>query len=255
MHGFMGISDLCEQRSRIFWYFRAMTEWKMRMLKRFSRWLDLIRRSKCATFGAALVNDEDRALANAHFYYHDHDCLRNLWANLHDVGGGAWRSNQPNPERIAAFAKMGIKTIINLRGTANLSHHLLEKEACKTHGIALESLAFSARRVAPKEEYLALLDLFDTCARPFVIHCKSGADRTGLAAAFFLLHGENKTIEEAQGQLSLRYLHLKWSRAGILDLILETYASDLKAHGAMPVRDWLQNHYDPEAITAASAKR
>lgn len=223
-------------------------------MKRFLQKLDLIRKSKRPEFGPELTTAEDRALADAHLYYHDHGILRGLWANMEEIAPDAWRSNQPSPERIADLAEMGIKTIINLRGTANRSHYLLEKEACAAHGIALESLALSAKRAPPKELYLALLDLFETVERPFVIHCKSGADRTGIASAFYLLHMNNASVATARAQLSLRYVHIKWLKTGILDHILDAYGTDIETHGPMGIRDWLQNYYDPEAITASFRK-
>lgn len=143
---------------------------------------------------------------------------------------------------------MGIKTILNLRGVANQSHYLLEKEACDANDIALVNMKFSARTAAPKELYLTLLNHFDTMERPFLIHCKSGADRTGIAAAFYLLHVDGATVAQARAQLALKYVHIKWLRTGILDAILDAYASDLATQGPMPLRQWLETCYDDQAI-------
>lgn len=210
-----------------------------------------IRRSKRATFGPVLEAKDDRALAQAHFWYHDHHMLRHLWANETEFAPNAWRSNQPDPARIDGYAKRGIKTILNLRGTANRSHYLFEKEACETHRIVLVSMALSAKKAAPRAEYLALLDHFETIEKPVLIHCKSGADRTGIAAVFYLLHIEQMPLDVARKQLGLKYLHLRWFKTGILDDILDAYADDLAQHGPIALRDWLTSYYDPEAITAA----
>lgn len=220
------------------------------MLTRFSQWVDLIRRSQRPTFGPVIGNEEDRALANAHFRYHDHGILRDLWWNMEEFAPGVWRSNQPDPARFELLAQRGIKTILNLRGTANRSHYLLEKEACAAHGMALVSMALSAKKAAPREMYLALLDHFETIAHPFLIHCKSGADRTGLAAVFYLLHMQSVPLSEARKQLALGYLHIRWLKTGILDDILDAYAADLDQHGAISLRDWLTEHYNADEITA-----
>lgn len=220
------------------------------MFQRLAKTFRDIARSAKPQFGTTLADDEERALAVAHLRYHDHGILRGRWTNLEEIAPGVWRSNQPDVARVGQYAQMGIKTILNLRGVANQSHYLLEKEACDALGITLVSMKFSARTAAPKELYLALLDHFDEIERPFLIHCKSGADRTGIAAAFYLLHAEGATVAQARGQLALKYIHIKWLKTGILDEILDTYARDLDAHGPMTLRAWLETHYDDQAIIA-----
>ena len=208
-----------------------------------------VQRSKRPEFGSEFANDDDRQLALAHLRYHDHGILRGRWTNLEEISKGVWRSNQPNPAQIAHYAKTGVKTILSLRGAGNSSHYLLEKEACAAHGIELLGLGLSAKKAAPKELYLALLDLFETMERPFLFHCKSGADRTGLAAAFYLLHMENALPSVARKQLSLKYVHIRWLKSGILDHILEVYRADIKQSGPIPLRHWLEHNYDAAQIT------
>lgn len=212
-------------------------------------WRHMVRSAR-HKFGPALVTQEDRALALAHLRYHDHGILRGRWTNMEEIAPDVWRSNQPDPDRIARYAQMGIKTILNLRGQAQQSHYLLEKEACDAHGITLVNMKFSARMAAPKELYIALLDQFDAIAPPFLIHCKSGADRTGLAAAFYLLHVENVPVAQARAQLALKYVHLRWLKTGILDDILAAYAADIDERGPISLRHWIEHDYDSAAITA-----
>jgi protein tyrosine/serine phosphatase len=107
-----------------------------------------------------------------------------------------------------------------------------------------------ARSLVSAERFLELLDIFDRIERPFVMHCKSGADRAGLASALWLLHVEGRPVGEAQRQLSFRYVHLKSTKTGVLDLLLRTYADDI-AVTPMPIREWFQTRYDPAAIQAA----
>ncbi|MDC0738711.1 tyrosine-protein phosphatase [Cognatishimia sp. SS12] len=203
-----------------------------------------------------LSTAEGRRAAMRHFNWTDHGILRVFWTNTEALAPGVYRANQPSPKRIAQYAKMGIHTILSLRGTSRSSHALLEEESCAKHGIRLITLELSARSAAPRSELLALLDHFDTLKPGYVIHCKSGADRTGLAAAFYLLHVQNRPLEEARKHLALRYVHLHWTKAGILDHILDCYAADMRKQGDMPLRQWLAQHYDPDEITRSfHAKR
>ena len=85
------------------------------------------------------------------------------------------------------------------------------------------------------------------------MHCKSGADRAGLASALYLMHVENKPVAEAKKQLSLRYLHLKNDSTGILDYMLDQYEQDI-TETPMPIREWFETRYDPKALTAGFQK-
>ena len=58
------------------------------------------------------------------------------------------------------------------------------------------------------------------------MHCKSGADRAGFAAALYLLLQRRRPAEEAQEQLSWRYLHLRAGATGILHFLIDRYAAD-----------------------------
>jgi len=212
--------------------------------------LDTAERNLRESFGNDISSPEGRRAAFWHFQLMDHAFLRVLWTNLDEIAPGVWRSNQPSPKRLRRYAKMGIKAIITLRGDAPKSHHLFEVDTCRELGIALHVVSISARALAPRNELLSLLDLFETVEHPFLMHCKSGADRAGLASALYLMHIEGKPVHDAAKQLSLRYLHLHNDSTGILDHMLDAYAADT-AQTPMPIREWIETRYDPGALTAA----
>ena len=97
-------------------------------------------------------------------------------------------------------------------------------------------------------------DHFDTLPRPFLMHCKSGADRAGLASALYLLDQCGASVGDAREMLSFRYLHLRRTATGVLDHMLDLYAARLN-DGPIPVRAWIANEYDPEAVAASWAAR
>ncbi len=203
---------------------------------------------KVGDFGTSIATPAKRRWSLVHFHLFDHAILRGFWTNTAEVAPGVWRANQPSPARIARYRAMGIGTIINLRGVSRMSYYLLEKQACIENGIALETVTLFSRDIAKRKDYLALLDLFDTLEKPFLFHCKSGADRAGLAAALYLLHTQNVPVAVARKQLSVRYLHIRWSLTGILDHMLDVYESDTARLGPIPVRTWLEHHFDENAI-------
>jgi len=210
--------------------------------KLFSRLKDA-ERNLDRSLGYDISTPAARKRAYRHYQYVDHGILRRFWTNLHEISPGVWRSNQPNRERIQKYQEMGIRTLLNLRGTNKRSPYLFEEEACKDFGLTMISHGLTARSLVKSEVLLELLDTFETIERPFVMHCKSGADRAGLAAALFKLHIDNSSIQEAREQLSFKYLHIRASHTGILDYMLDVYEDDYREN-PLSIRDWIATRYD-----------
>lgn len=180
----------------------------------------------------------------------DHAVLRALWSNHARVAEGVYRSNHPSPRRLRALHARGIRTIINLRGATQAAPYLLEKEVCDELGIEMIDVRLMARRAARREHMLSLIEAFRTAQKPFLIHCKSGADRAGLASAIYLIEMEGRPVAEARKQLSARYLHFGWTSTGVLDHILDLYEAAQRESG-MGFETWLRTAYDNEAINRA----
>jgi len=225
------------------------------MLKKISARLKSVENGLGDRLGRDISTPAGRRRAYWHVNLMDHGILRGYWTNLAEVAPGVWRSNQPSPYRLQKYKDKGIATVLNLRGARPNSHYLFEKEACNALGLTLISQAFSARNLVAPPKLLALLDIFETIDRPFVMHCKSGADRAGLAAALYLLHIENADITEAKKQLSFRFLHLRFTQTGILDHVLDAYEADTKTQ-LIAIRDWIESRYKPKKLTEEfNAKR
>lgn len=180
----------------------------------------------------------------------DHGLLRLAWRNEHEVAPGVWRSNQPDPAAIRRLAARGVRAIVNLRGATEWGSYHLEREACRAAGIELVDFKLNSRTLPGRDELIALDALFARLPRPFLMHCKSGADRAGFAAALYLLLQEDQPVEAAKRQLSWRYLHLRGAATGVLHFLLEAYAADT-ATMPMRFRDWVETRYDPDALMAA----
>lgn len=180
----------------------------------------------------------------------DHGLIRTLWHNEAEVAPGVWRSNQPDPRTIRSLAARGIRAILNLRGATEYGSYLLEADACRTAGIALVDLKFSSRALPSRSDILALDALFARLPKPFLVHCKSGADRSGFVAALYLLLRAGADAETALAQLSWRFLHLASGPTGVLRFMIEQYAADA-AREPTGFRNWIETRYDPDAITAA----
>lgn len=180
------------------------------------------------------------------FYWRDYHILRTHWTNFDQVAPGVFRSNQPDVRRFHAYAQAGLKSVINLRGEADAPFFEITRKSCDAFGLTLHSLPkLSATRAPSPEAALQVLEQFETAEKPMLIHCKSGADRTGLFCLFYLVDQCGKTVAEARSQLSFRYKHVKRSRSGVLDLMVEKFS---EREGEMTLREWITTQYDPEAL-------
>ena len=202
-----------------------------------------------AAIGTDISTPRARRAAWWHYQLMDHAFLRVWWKNLDQIGPGVWRSNQPSARDLDRLAKMGLKTVLNLRGATKQSFYLFEAEACQRLGLTLIDLSLSARQAPPRSRLLKLIEILDTAETPMLIHCKSGADRTGLAAAIWRMEKAGETAAIAAKELSLRYIHLQRTATGVMDQVIRSYAAEGEAQGKR-FRDWVEQDYDPAHITA-----
>jgi len=155
-------------------------------------------------------------------------------SNFHTVvPRRCYRSAQPSPTNLRLLARtFGVRTIINLRGVEE-DRVWYQRE----HAIALEmgmhmaDRGMWAQRPPTEEEFRELVRALDAAEEPILIHCVSGIDRTGIVSAMFLLLRTDATIEEAWGQLSVRYCHNPWGKAACQDRVLAAYVAWLAERG------------------------
>ena len=177
----------------------------------------------------------------------DHAVFRMAWTNFAAVISGRWyRSNHPTPSRIARLAQHhGIRTILNLRGPRDCGSDALSREAAARLGLDHVYMPFESRGAPHRERILRFHDIWQRVTTPVLMHCKSGADRAGLASGLVLLF-EGGTAADALAQLSLRFGHFRRSGSGILDAFFLRYQSE--AEGRRPFLDWVKHEYDEDAL-------
>ena len=177
----------------------------------------------------------------------DHGIFRLVYLNRHRISRNAWRSAQPSPRDLGSMARMGIKTIVNLRGERDCGAYRLQLVACRRHGLRLEELIVKSRAPPTRAQVHEAKDLFARIEHPILIHCKSGADRAGLDSALYLIMHDGVPVAQAVLQLSARYGHFKQADTGIIDAFFQSYLDDTRAR-PMPFLQWVDTVYDPEAL-------
>lgn len=159
-------------------------------------------------------------------------------SNFHEVHeGNLYRSAQLHEREFEiAIKKLGIRTIINLRGAhPGEGWYDAETKVARKYGVTLIDIGMSAKRLPHPQHLASLLDAYRDAARPILIHCKAGADRTGEAAAIYAMEYMGKSRKEALAMLTPRYLHIEQFMPAKRYFIRELYQG----------LDWAYHSYDP----------
>jgi protein tyrosine/serine phosphatase len=177
----------------------------------------------------------------------DHAIFRLVWTNFATVvPNKVYRANHPAPFRLDHFAlRQTLHTLVNLRGHRRCGSDALSREAAATLGLAHVDMAFESRGAPHRDRILRFAELYQDLDFPILMHCKSGADRAGLASGLVVLF-EGGTATEALRQLSWRFGHFKRARTGILDAFFLRYRA--QAEGRLPFLDWVRDEYDESAL-------
>lgn len=166
-----------------------------------------------------------------------------LRGNLHPViDQRVYRSAQLSPRQLdRVIRQYEIRTVISLRGGDEGDDWFRDQlEVCSTHQVRLEGISFTAMRLPRPGHLKKLLRLFDEVEKPLLLHCRGGADRTGLAATLYLHLYAGLPLDDAQRLgLTWRYGHFV-SKAGAMDEFFDLYRAN---SDDLPLREWTLKRY------------
>ena len=131
--------------------------------------------------------------------------------NFHAITPGeAYRSAQLDRDELEYYIpKYHIKSILNLAGKKSSDQHYRDEiEVCRQLHIAHYDLRLAADRKPSRVKIERLIAILKTAPRPVMVHCKAGADRTGLAAAIWKVIVDQEPRSRAKKQLSIRFGHI-----------------------------------------------
>lgn len=113
-------------------------------------------------------------------------------SNFHQVDEHIYRGAQPHGQGFDGLAKIGVKTVIDLRGEKS------EATAVERAGMRYVRLPWSGYKAPDDAQIAAVLSLLnDTSAWPVFVHCRRGADRTGTAIACYRIAHDHWTNQQA----------------------------------------------------------
>jgi protein tyrosine/serine phosphatase len=130
--------------------------------------------------------------------------------NFMKVNEHVFRGAQPTDAGFQALAKMGVKTILNLR---EAEYSDAEERAVKAAGMKYVSVPMRGMSAPTSEQMIKVLALLnDESAGPVFVHCRRGADRTGTVIACYRIghdQWENKKALSEAKQMGMSM----WERA------------------------------------------
>lgn len=183
-----------------------------------------------------------------HLLFKDHGIIRLLYHNFHPVADGVYRSSHPLPFHFRKINRLGIKTIINLRGgNDGNSFYVIEKEQCAKHNIKLVDFSTGASSLMKPNELLMCRKIFKEVEYPILMHCKSGADRSAVMSTLYRMFVLKQSFQEAN-DLKWYYGHLAFWSTGVLDLFFKYWLEYQKENPQVTFEQWIETVYDYKKI-------
>lgn len=165
--------------------------------------------------------------------------------------GRVFRSAQPGADLDDTIRRYRLGAIVNLRGGSESdAFYRDEALAAERLGVEFYDLALSATQRPSRRELMLAMSVLDRCRYPLLIHCKSGADRTGMLSALYRMEILGEPPERAMGAFSMTYNHFPIFGPERLHEPFEEYARWLAdgglRHDPDRFRRWVETEYRAE---------
>ena len=144
--------------------------------------------------------------------------------NFDRVNDGLYRGAQPNSLGLQSLARLGIKTIINLRQTNEV--WAVEAAEAQALGITYTNVPMSGVDRPTDQQVEQVLALLETAPAPVFIHCLRGADRTGTIIACYRIQHDQWTSAQAMSEADQHGM-------SVWEVGMKNFVKDFaKAHGS-----------------------
>jgi len=174
----------------------------------------------------------------------EHTFITIFRPNFHKVDENLYRSSQLNPWQLKkVIKKYNIKSVLNLRGENNNNDIILQKEKkiCDELNVDFISYRVYSRAIPTYETIKKLYEILTTSNYPMLIHCKAGADRTGLVATLYCHWVKKREIKDINQLKFFPFGHIKYSKAGLIDFYFDNYEKYIKNNDNISLLEWTKS--------------
>jgi protein tyrosine/serine phosphatase len=142
--------------------------------------------------------------------------------NFRRVADGLYRGGQPTEVGLQELVQLKIKTVVNLRDNDDRAR--AEETAAVAAGLRYFNLPLSNFHKPGNERVAEILSIINAPAnQPVFVHCKRGADRTGVIIAIYRIERDGWTSEQAKKEAEQFGL-------GFWQIRMKDYISDYYEH-------------------------
>jgi tyrosine-protein phosphatase SIW14 len=136
--------------------------------------------------------------------------------NFHQVDEHVYRGGQPEPQAWPSLAKLGVKTVIDLRRE---DEHSTAEEARAVAAAGMNYVNVPMNGVvAPSNEQIAKVVALLKSQEPVFVHCKRGSDRTGTVIACYRIVHDHWQREQALKEA--KSFGMGWVQVGLKHYIM-----------------------------------
>jgi protein tyrosine phosphatase (PTP) superfamily phosphohydrolase (DUF442 family) len=155
-----------------------------------------------------------------------------VYFNFHAIiPGQAYRSAQPSPAFLQKVVDdEHIRSIIKFNREVESDWSQEEPTEAKRLDVELFYIPVGVSELPGRPDMIRIIHAIDAAPRPVLVHCKTGADRTGLAAVLIAMKNGVPFQQARDAELRFRFLHVGHFGDDVDD-ILDQYVEDRTAEG------------------------
>ena len=147
--------------------------------------------------------------------------------NLHKVSNDLYRGAQPTTEGLEELKRLGIKTVIDMRESSGNGAKLREL------GIACERIPMTAFVVKDADVVRFLQIAGNESNAPIFLHCRRGADRTGLMCATYRIAVQGWTKEQAIAEMTQGGFGFNYGYQNVVNYIRDLDIDQIKQRAGL----------------------
>jgi tyrosine-protein phosphatase SIW14 len=141
--------------------------------------------------------------------------------NFYKINDSLYRAAQPSAKALQEAKALGIKSVLNLRNDA------LDSVKAVNTGLLLFTVPITTKD-ATKQDIVKALQILIKAPKPLLIHCKHGADRTGIVTAMYRIIMEDISKETAIKEMTDGPFGFHHQYTNLIQLIKEIDVTTIK---------------------------